>query len=310
VPPLIPGSRYYLAVENPCSSPTNVTYAIQVDFGRGIVTLTNMVPYVTTNNPAFGNDYYRFVVSTNAARTQFEINLPTGDIALVAKLGLPPPGLLSFDYISTNPFLNDELIVVITNSTPVALGAGDWYLTAVNNTGDEIAYSILASEWPVTGRPFSVTNYTFTSNSLCLTWNSLPGAHYYVEGTVVLQALDWFTVSPTITAGPAEESLTYCVSLPSPYQFFRVREGLALTGIPEPSPDIRVSTSTNGYLLEWTGSVTAQYEVQWSPTLVPPQWNSFSTVVTSTNGWFQFLDDGSESGGLGETKFYRLLQVQ
>jgi len=311
-PQLIPGSRYYLLVENPCSSPTNVTYALEVNFIRGIITLTNMIPYANTNSGSDGgsSDFYRFVVSPTAARAQFEINFPTGDMTLVARAGAPPPSLSVFDYISANPALNDELIVVVTNSTPVALTAGEWYLTAVNISGGEVAYSIKASEWPVTGRPFSVTNVVTTSNSLCLTWEALPGVHYYIQGIEELTLSNWHTVSPTITAGPMDESLTYCISLPSPYRFFRVAEGLALTGVPEPSPDLTVTAVTNGYLLEWTGGITAMYQPQWTASLTPPPplWNSFTNVITSTNGYFWFLDDSTQSGSLGGTRFYRVRQ--
>jgi hypothetical protein len=31
--------------------------------------------------------------------------------------------------------------------------------------------------------------------------------------------------------------------------------------------------------------------------------------VTSPNGTFNFLDDGSQTGGLGTTRYYRLLYV-
>ena len=309
-PPLVPGSRYYLSVENPCAATTNVTYAIQVDFGPDIITLTNTVPYATTNSGSTNlYDFYRFVVPTDSARAQFEINFPTGDLTLLARRGLPPPTLTAFDYLSQNPSTNDELIVVITNSAPIPLGPGDWYLTAVNQSGASVAYSALATAWPVTGRPFAVTNSILGSNSLCITWTSLPGVHYYVQGVQALSLTNWYNVSPTLTAGPAEYSMTYCIGLPSPFQYFRVVEGLALFGVPEPPPALSVRAATNGFLLQWIGSVTAHYQPQWTPTIAPPVWTSFTNVVTSTNNWFFFLDDGSQSGGLNGPKYYRIQQV-
>ena len=120
IPALLPGARYYLGVHNDMNCATNVTFAIQVDFGADIITLTNMVPYTNSNNgtnPA--TDYYHFVVPTNAVRAQFEIDNPSGDMTLLVKKGLPLPDFGNFDYLSANPGLNDELIVVLTNSTPV-----------------------------------------------------------------------------------------------------------------------------------------------------------------------------------------------
>jgi hypothetical protein len=49
--------------------------------------------------------------------------------------------------------------------------------------------------------------------------------------------------------------------------------------------------------------------VLWKNSLNASSWNTFSTTVTSANGNFSFTDDGSQSGGLGAQKFYRLQQL-
>ncbi|MBI3848777.1 MAG: hypothetical protein HY298_04755, partial [Verrucomicrobia bacterium] len=46
---------------------------------------------------------------------------------------------------------------------------------------------------------------------------------------------------------------------------------------------------------------------QWTPSLAPTTWNTFTNIVTSATGNFTFVDDGSQTGGLGATRFYRLL---
>jgi hypothetical protein len=307
-PPLIPGSRYYLAVENPCGSATNVTYAIEMDLGLDAIVLTNMVPYSGTNSGGTNIDqYYVYTVSTNAARAQFEINHPEGQMVLVASKGLPPPTSSVFDYNSANPSTNDQLIVVLTNSEPVELSAGQWYLAAINVSGGPVAYSIMASEWPVTGRPFGITNTMADTNSFCMTWNSLEGVHYYIQGKPELTDSNWFKATTTLTA--TNDFTTQCIELPSPFQFFRVAEGLALVDVPEPPPEITAGIATNGIALKWIDSVTARYQVQWATNLPPVTWNSFTNEITTTNGWFQFLDDGTQSGGLGGTRFYRLNQL-
>jgi len=38
-------------------------------------------------------------------------------------------------------------------------------------------------------------------------------------------------------------------------------------------------------------------------------WTTFINVITSTNGTFSFTDDGSNSGGFGGNKFYRVRTV-
>ena len=227
IPISIPGARYYLGVVSPnCTAGTSNTIVIQVDFEPQFIELLNMVP---TNGIALDlYGYYFFRVPTNAARAQFEINHPTGDMELVVRKGLPPPGPFYFDYFSDNPGTNDELIVVLTNSTPVALTNGDWYLTAINLSGVPVDYSIMASWWPVTGRPFNITNvYVDSTNGFCITWTSLTNVHYYVQGIVDLMDRNWTTISPTITA--TSDLTTWCVPLPSPYHFFRVVEGLVVT---------------------------------------------------------------------------------
>lgn len=274
-----------------------------------VVTLTNGIPYANTNTPTVANpDYYRYVVSSNAARTQFEIYGAGADFTLVARKGLPLPSLATFDYRSANFGTNDELIVVLTNSGPVALTPGDWYLAAVNLSGAPVSYNILATEWAVTGQPVLVTGSTVSNGFFCITWNSLPGAHYYVEGLTNLSTFTWVTISPTITA--TATSTTFCVPLPSPYQFFRVRDGLALSSFASAPPTNTVVTAgTNGFTITWTGGLGARYMVEWSPTLLPPVWTSFTNIITSPNTTFSFLDDGTQTGGLGPLRFYRPYQI-
>jgi hypothetical protein len=65
----------------------------------------------------------------------------------------------------------------------------------------------------------------------------------------------------------------------------------------------------NGVLLQWSASTNLQFQVQWSRTITPPAWGSFTNRVSSVTGDFSFLDDGSQSGGTGAPRFYRLRQL-
>jgi hypothetical protein len=70
----------------------------------------------------------------------------------------------------------------------------------------------------------------------------------------------------------------------------------------------------NGYLLTWFAPSNDLFQVQWTGKLVPPTWASFTNVVGyNTNTFtsparteFHFFDDGSQTGGFGTTRFYRL----
>ena len=46
--------------------------------------------------------------------------------------------------------------------------------------------------------------------------------------------------------------------------------------------------------------------VEWTEVFVPPYWQPFPAAVTSTNGTFVFIDDGSLTGGFNPMRFYRI----
>ena len=148
---------------------------------------------------------------------------------------------------------------------------------------------------------FLILSSSVTSNAFCLTWQSIPTLNYLVQGKANLNDPGWTTVSPTITAVDVET--TYCIPLPSPYQFFRVVEG----SLPPAVSFSSITVDTNGSVLQWTAATSQQFQVQWTPVLVPPTWNTFTNIVTSATGNFSFVDDGSQTGWLGATRFYRLL---
>ena len=306
---LAPG-RWYLGVFN--ADPTNVTYTIlateYTNAFPNIITLTSGVPYSNSNSGAGdATDYYHYVVTPNAVRAQFEIDGPTGDMTLVARKGLPLPTLTNYTCLSANPGLNDELITLFDFSTPVPLTPGDWFISAVNVSGGPAAYTIMATEFPAYGTNVVITNCQALSNSFCLTWTSVPGIHYYVQGKTDVNDTNWAAVSPTITA--ADVLTTYCVPLPSPYHFFRVSEGLVVTPYVPPVRITSITVDTNGVLLQWLAPTNSQFQAQWTPSLAPPAWTTFTNTLTSTNGAFSFLDDGSQSGDLAGPRYYRLQQL-
>jgi subtilisin-like proprotein convertase family protein len=304
VPPLVPGSTYFLGVQN--TNAAAVTFVMAVNFDvASVLTLQSGVPYANTNAglPSV-TDYYRYVVSTNAVRAQFEINGPSADLTLVLRRGLPLPTPRSFDYRSANPGTNDELIVLYNFSGPMALSPGDWFLGVVNSSGAPATYSVVATEFAGYGTNLFITNLAVTSNSFCLTWDSLPGIHYFVQGKANLDDPKWTTLTSTLTA--TDYSTSYCVPLPSPFHFFRVHEGLVLVA---PPLLIGSLTATNGgVVLNWTAATNSQFRVQWTPTLSPSSWTNFTNIIISASGAFSFFDDGSQTGGAARTRFYRLVR--
>jgi hypothetical protein len=47
--------------------------------------------------------------------------------------------------------------------------------------------------------------------------------------------------------------------------------------------------------------------VQWTPGVSTAQWHTLTNVITSTSGTFIFTDNGSETGGNGSERYYRLM---
>ena len=306
---LAPG-RWYLGVYN--ADPSSAAYTIlAIEYTNAfpnIITLASGIPHFSSNAGAGdAADYYHYVVTTNALRAQFEIDSPTGDMTLVARKGLPLPSLTNYACISANPGPNEELITLFNFSAPVPLTPGDWFLSAVNVSGAPVGYTIMATEFPAYGTNVLIANCQALTNSFCLTWTSVPGVHYYVQGRAEVNGTNWIAASPTIVA--ADALTTFCIALPSPHRFFRVSEGLVVTPYVPPVRITSITSDTNGLLLHWLAPSNSQFQAQWTPSLAPPAWTSFTNTLTSTSGVFSFRDDGSQSGGLAGPRYYRLQQL-
>jgi subtilisin-like proprotein convertase family protein len=157
-PPLLPGQRYFLAVQN--NNPANERFRLQVSFDiatNQILALTNGIPVNTNLGPA-APQYYSFVVPGDASMVTFQVLNPNNaQFGLYARDGLPVPGPLNFDYDSVDTGTNDQFIVITTNSIPVPLPNGNlnsvlqagptaWYLAVYNFGGaPNASYTILAT---------------------------------------------------------------------------------------------------------------------------------------------------------------------
>ena len=64
-----------------------------------------------------------------------------------------------------------------------------------------------------------------------------------------------------------------------------------------------------GAKLSWTAPTNQQFSVEWSATLAPDSWRSFTNIVTSTNGMFMFIDNCTEAVTPASPRFYRVLLI-
>jgi hypothetical protein len=231
---------------------------------------------------------------------------PSVEVQLVVSRALPLPDLESFDYAAPQTLPLDDIVVVLGDSMPEPLGPGDWYLGVVNLGGGTARYDVLAREFDQAGTNVSLVEFDFVDGELCMTWtNTLPGVRYYVQGTETLTPIAWVAVSPAITT--TSNALTFCIPLTSPYKYFQLAEG-------EPSGAERAritsaSSTVDGFLIEWVAPANLNFMMEWNPDLTPGNWQAFTDVVTSATTQYEFLDDGSQGGGAGTNRFYRVLQV-
>ena len=160
-PPLIPGQSYYLAVRNNGGVPSTVV--LQVNFN--ITTLTNGIPVTSRLRT---NDLERpfiFEVDSNATEATFQLLQVVGNADLVLRKGLPIPDLLSADYGSFSGSNADETIYVLTNSLPVPLSTGLWYLDVIKRdlankpaASNSVSYAVLAKELTNAPQIINLTN--------------------------------------------------------------------------------------------------------------------------------------------------------
>ncbi len=153
-PPLVIGQPYYLALTNP--NPVGVTFALGVSFD--IITLTNCQMLVSNVvGPAGIPRYFQFEVPADntlpgALPPAVSFWLPGADCNLKVVLSehLPLPDLNHFDYISQQPCTNDQIIMLVTNTTPFPIQTNRWYVGVFNTSATNVAFSVQAC---------SATNY-------------------------------------------------------------------------------------------------------------------------------------------------------
>jgi hypothetical protein len=300
------------------------------------------------NTNAGGSDYYVFDVTNNAGGMSpvavlFTVTNASGPVDLVANYGLPLPTLSGFEFISTNSYPTNENILISSNSMPVSLTNGLWYLAVVNVSGSNVSYTINATELfsvspplfisPTNGTVFStVETFPFSLDCVAVDANTptLPLTFALASGPTNLTVssggvINWTpTVAQGPTAGgPSTNAIAISVSN-GDYSVTNTFSIIVLGATNSPNVTnafnfggITRSTSggTNGLLLTWFAPSNDLFTVQWTTSLVPTHWVSFTNIVAyntnypanATNAEFTFFDDGSQDGGLATPHFYQLI---
>ena len=299
---LVAGTVCYFGVQNTNAGP--VSFAFEADFD--VPVLADGVPVSGAVRAGAPPRYYAFDVSAQATMVSFQLMNLSGNAGLYAGYGLPFPTPTAFDFASAGPSTNGQQILVLTDSTPVPLAPGPWYLGVFNSDTNTISYTILATEFNIFATNVVILDYQVSTNSLCLTWGSTPGSYYYVQGATNPAGTNWTNLSRTLVAADVQTS--FCIAMPSPFQYFLIQQGIPPSGNLPPVTITGVSVVPAGTELEWQAPANSQFQVQWSPALGPASWSTFPGLITSPTGEYSFLDDGSQTGGLPAV-YYRLLEL-
>jgi inhibitor of cysteine peptidase len=84
--------------------------------------------------------------------------------------------------------------------------------------------------------------------------------------------------------------------------------GLAFAALGDLKAAVNLGIATAGAnetILAWTSVANAQYNLQWSPVLAPPQWRSLAGVVTATNATTTARDTMDQA-----MRFYRVVTIE
>jgi hypothetical protein len=251
-----------------------------------IITLTNGVPFVSTLNLTNRVEYYRFDVSTNAVRATFELLGNPTPIRLLARKGLPLPDEANAAYRAAFP---NPQIVVEPTSVPEPLSPGAWYL-AVTNVSNQpfpttLTYRIRATEElappppPPPGKDVDTT-ITVTTTNICLTWQSVPGTTYFIQGRTNLTDTTWTGIDTVVASGT---STTYCLDLPTPFAFFRVTAEEAPPPPPGQEVQIKSTFIQDGSLcLVWDSEAGVSYFIQGRASLTDTDWSQAAGPIVAT----------------------------
>ena len=171
-PPLLRGQTYYLGVQNNGIHAASVV--LEVDYN--ITALTNDIPLSSTLTTNDTVRYFSFNVSSNAYAATFQLLKLSGNADLVVSKGVPLPTLTNSAYGSFNVSNLNESVYVLTNSSPVPLSAGTWYLGVVKRDSGAVNYTVLAKELDATGSPANTLSIIDLTNGVPVNGIAASGA--------------------------------------------------------------------------------------------------------------------------------------
>lgn len=146
-------------------------------------------------------------------------------------------------------------------------------------------------------------------DQVCLSWSSTTGEAYQVEATSDISVGNWAVLETLESNG---NSLTHCIDLPAEHAFYRIavlegnpREEGKEPGVAAPANIDSVSFANGQITVRWSGMSGLAYRISFANSLLGP-WSDIPQVIISETDSFEFVDDGSLTGGLLSPRFYRV----
>jgi subtilisin-like proprotein convertase family protein len=161
-------NSYILGVRN--TNSVSVTAVVEVDYN--ITGLTNGLPFTGVLNTNDSVRYFSYNVSSNAVEATFQLLQLSSNADLVLSKGPPLPTLFSDAYGSFNAGNADENVYVLTNSAPVPLSPGTWYLGVFKRDPLTVNYTVLAKELDSNAPPVVIA----LTNNVPFNFTAAPGA--------------------------------------------------------------------------------------------------------------------------------------
>jgi hypothetical protein len=327
---------------------TNVISTVVTDNGQPplsatnsftlVVNEVNMAPFFPTNQPT----NYLVLVSNifMVTNTALDLDIPANPLTYVLLAGPPGAtintnsGVITWDTTGATTNTTYSFTTVVTDFNQYALF--NQRLSATNVFTVTVIGSASAPFWPIKPLPdqtiSALTNFSLVVTALDLT---LPPPHLtYSLGnqptgmtisTVGTNGVIHWT--PTLLQVGTYNNILVIVSdniLPTSQtatNTFNIT--VTSSNLPPSLTNNIVNISSivqtniggkNGFLLTWFATTNDQFQVQWTPSLAPRTWTTFSNIVSydsfisPTNSQFQFFDDASQTGGsFGTNRFYRLV---
>ncbi|MBI2950120.1 MAG: proprotein convertase P-domain-containing protein, partial [Verrucomicrobia bacterium] len=300
--PMFPGDEWYVGVYQ--KSTNTVLYTITATeqtvegakiTGTNVVSLTNSVPLDFTIQycPEFTN-YFRFTITNPVPGVKFVVTNLTSNVDVFASLNaLPTPvSFLSSNTTGTN---FSAVLTITTNGQQPTL-RGDWYVLVMNRLPTHLRFTIQGDEILEIERPggvrFITPKLTFRDRELCLTWNTVFGYFYQVQGKAAVDDPAWIDAAPQSTG--TGETVTYCMSFPGPFRFFRIMETPTTPQPPPPvgqyiTPLLRVGQSN--LCVRWPSMVLSNYYVQAKSNVDDTTWLRVSPLITTAGQLAEYCLD-------------------